>query len=218
MRGSPRVTTAKSRGARRNAGWRCSRNWGSPPDAPGPLVSVVSRLSMQKGLDLLLAALPRLLAGGGQLALLGSGDSEIQDGFVAAAGAHPASVGVRIGYDESLAHRIVAGADVIAVPSRFEPCGLTQMYGLAYGTLPLVRKVGGLADTVIDAGQGAGNGFVFGPATAGAIADAIERVADAWRDRPRWAALQRAAMGADFGWEPSARQYLELYRGLRPNA
>jgi len=103
------------------------------------------------------------------------------------------------------------------VPSRFEPCGLTLMYGLAYGTLPLVRKVGGLADTVRDAALAGGDGFVFEPATASAVGQAIERLLAAWHDRPRWAALQRVAMGKDFSWEPSARHYLELYRELRPD-
>jgi len=125
---------------------------------------------------------------------------------------------VRIGYDEDLAHAIVAGADAIAVPSRFEPCGLTQMYGLAYGTLPLVRRVGGLADTVRDAGSPGGNGFIFDEATAAALGAALERVLVLWRDPPGWAAVRRRGMGEDFGWAPSARRYLELYRALRPQA
>jgi len=193
------------------------RELGLATDAPGPLVGVVSRLTTQKGLDLLLGALPRLIAGGGQLALVGSGDAILEQGFVAAAGLYRGAVAVHIGYDEDLAHRIVSGSDVIAVPSRFEPCGLTQMYGLAYGTLPLVRKVGGLADTVRDAALAGGDGFVFEPATASAVGQAIERLLAAWHDRPRWAALQRVAMGRDFSWEPSARHYLELYRELRPD-
>ena len=186
--------------------------------ATGPLLGVVSRLTRQKGLDLLLGALPRLLAGDGQLALLGAGDADLEQGFRAAAGAHPGAVALRIGYDEDLAHAIVAGADAIAVPSRFEPCGLTQMYGLAYGTLPLVRRVGGLADTVRDAGSPGGNGFVFDEATASALGAALDRVLALWRDPPGWAAVRRRGMGEDFGWEPSARRYVELYRALRPQA
>jgi starch synthase len=191
---------------------------GLSASASGPLFGVISRLTMQKGLDLLLGALPQLIEAGGQLALLGSGDRAIERGFAAAGDAHPGNVGIRIGYDEGLAHRIVAGADVIVVPSRFEPCGLTQMYGLAYGTLPLVRNVGGLADTVEDATQPGGNGFMFGPATADAMRATIDRIVATWNDRSAWSALQQQAMQADFSWAPSARQYLELYRGLRPGA
>ena len=125
---------------------------------------------------------------------------------------------VRIGYDENLAHRIVAGADVVAVPSRFEPCGLTQMYGLAYGSPPLVRRVGGLADTVRDAALPDGNGFVFDDATAGAIGTALDRIFSIWREPARWTALRGQAMAENYGWEPSARRYLGLYRALRPQA
>jgi len=192
--------------------------FGLSPAARGPLFGVVSRLTEQKGLDLLLGALGSLLAAQGQLALLGSGAPAIERGFAAAAASHPGAVGVRIGYDETLAHRIVAGADVIVVPSRFEPCGLTQMYGLAYGTLPLVRRAGGLADTVVDAAHPNGDGFVFVPATVAAMAETIARVVAAWRDAPRWLGLQRNAMRADFSWEASARRYGALYRELRPAA
>lgn len=185
-------------------------------DATAPLFGVVSRLTTQKGLDLLLAALPRLIDGGGQLALLGAGDADLEQGFRAAAAAHPESIAARIGYDEILAHGIVAGADVIVVPSRFEPCGLTQMYGLAYGTLPLVRNVGGLADTVRDASAADGNGFVFGEATAAALGAALERIFGLWRDAAQWSALRQRGMTEDLGWESSARSYLALYRALRP--
>jgi starch synthase len=187
-------------------------------NAPGPLFGVVSRLTTQKGLDLLLGVLPRLIAGGGQLALLGAGDADLEQGLRAAAAAHPRAVAVRIGYDEDRAHRIVAGADVMVVPSRFEPCGLTQMYGLAYGTLPLVRRVGGLADTVTDAAVPEGDGFVFEETNVAALGAALERVFSVWREPHIWAALRRQAMRADFGWEPSARRYLDLYRELRPHA
>jgi starch synthase len=193
-------------------------NLGLGRDAPGPLFGVASRLTTQKGLDLLLQALPRLIAGGGQLALLGGGDAELEQGFRAAAAAHPRAVAVRIGYDEDLAHQIIAGADVVVVPSRFEPCGLTQMYGLAYGTVPLVRRVGGLADTVRDAALPGGNGFVFDAATIGALSAALDRIFSVWREPVKWAALRSQAMREDFGWEPSARRYLALYRELRPQA
>jgi starch synthase len=186
-------------------------------DATGPLFGVVSRLTTQKGLDLLLAALPRLVAGGGQLALLGAGDAELERGFRAAAAVYPHTVAVQIGYDEVQAHGIVAGADVLVVPSRFEPCGLTQMYGLAYGTLPLVRRIGGLADTIRDASLPGGNGFVFDEATAGSLGMALERALSVWRDPGVWAVLRQQAMREDFGWEPSAGRYRDLYRELRPH-
>ena len=186
--------------------------------ATGPLFGVVSRLTTQKGLDLLLAVLPRLIDGGGQLALLGTGNADLEEGFRAAAAAHPDTIAVRIGYDENLAHGIIAGSDVIVVPSRFEPCGLTQMYGLAYGTLPLVRNVGGLADTVRDASTADGNGFVFGEATAEALGATLERSLGLWHDGAQWTVLRRRGMGEDLGWESSARSYLALYRALRPQA
>ena len=186
--------------------------------AIGPVFGVVSRLTTQKGLDLLLAVLPTLLEHGGQLALLGSGDRDLQQGFADVAAAHPGAIAVRIGYDEDLAHSIVAGSDVIAVPSRFEPCGLTQMYGLAYGTLPLVRRVGGLADTVRDAADLDGNGFVFDDAVAGELAATIQRAIATWQDATRWRALQSRGMAEEHGWTPSAQMYLEVYRQLRPHA
>lgn len=191
--------------------------------AAGPLFGAVSRLTGQKGLDLLLGALPGLLAGGAQLALLGSGEAAVEDAFAAAAARHPRQVAVRFEYDEALAHRIIAGTDVIAVPSRFEPCGLTQMYGLAYGTLPLVRRVGGLADTVRDAdaasiAAGTATGFVFGEASAEALREAIARVFALWKMQSQWARVRRTAMREDFGWNAPAVRYLDLYRELRPRA
>ena len=127
--------------------------------------------------------------------------------------AHPGRVAARIGYDETLAHRLVAGADVILVPSRFEPCGLTQMYGLRYGTLPLVRRVGGLADTVIDAADAAqGTGIVFDDATPAALEAAIVRALALYRQPEAWRALQRRAMAQDFSWDIAAASYLALYR------
>ena len=191
---------------------------GLDPDADGPLVAVVSRLTTQKGLDLLIGSLPVLLAAGGQLALLGTGDADLEQAFLKAAAANPRQVAVRIGYDEALAHRMIAGADVIAVPSRFEPCGLTQMYGLAYGTLPMVRRVGGLADTVRDAEDAGGNGFVFDEASVNDLSDGLRRVATLWRDRDAWSRLRHRAMRANNGWAPVAGRYLDLYRDLRPAA
>ena len=189
----------------------------------GPVFGVVSRLTPQKGLDLVLEALPGLVAAGGQLVVLGTGDAALEAGFRAAAAQFPDAVGVRLGYDEDFAHRIMAGADVILVPSRFEPCGLTQMYGLAYGALPLVRRVGGLADTVCDAdaescAAGTATGFVFGEAGVEALRGALDRAFALWRRPAAWSQLMATAMRRDFSWAPAARQYLELYRQLRPLA
>lgn len=196
---------------------------GLNPNSTGPLLGAVSRLTEQKGLDMLLQALPKLVSGGAQLALLGTGEAAIAEAFAAAAARHPRQLAVRLGYDEGLAHRIIAGADVIAVPSRFEPCGLTQMYGLAYGTLPLVRRVGGLADTVRDAdaealAAGTATGFVFEEASADALGGALERIFTIWKSASGWAQLRSTAMRQDFGWTPAARRYLALYRELRSPA
>jgi starch synthase len=188
-------------------------------DPRAPLFSVVSRLTPQKGLDLVLAALPGLLQGGGQLALQGAGEPGLEAAFSAVAAAHPGRVAVRIGYDEAFAHRLMAGADAILVPSRFEPCGLTQLYGLRYGTVPVVRRVGGLADTVVDAsdhalsqGSSRATGFVFDHATAAALSLAIERVISAYAEPGLWCDLMRNGMARDFSWTGAARQYLGLYR------
>ena len=185
------------------------REFGLPEQTDGPLFAVVSRLTAQKGIDLLRDALPALLAAGSQLVLLGSGDAALQETFRAAAAAHPRQIGVRIGYDEALAHRTIAGADVILLPSRFEPCGLTQLYGLRYGTLPLVRRVGGLADTVDDA-----TGFVFDAATAAALHAAVRDALQAWREPAHWQRLQQAAMARDHSWATAAAHYAALYRSM----
>ncbi len=192
---------------------------GLAPDATGPLFGLVSRLTAQKGLDLVLAALPALLRHGAQLVVQGSGDPVLEAAFAAAAHAHPGQVALRIGYDEALAHRVIAGADVILVPSRFEPCGLTQLYGLRYGTLPLVRRVGGLADTVVDAEEAAiredrATGFAFDAATPAALEAAIERAVRVFAEPPAWKRLIATAMAQDFSWDGSAAGYLALYRRL----
>ena len=187
------------------------------------LFGAVSRLTPQKGLDLLLAALPEMLALDGRLVLLGSGDAALETGFAAAAQAHPGRVGVAFGYDEALSHLIYAGSDAILVPSRFEPCGLTQLYALRYGALPVVRRTGGLADTVVDAdtaslADGSATGFVFDPETQAGLLDAVSRAVDLYRDRPAWRRAMARAMTRDFSWEVAARQYVSLYRGLVPEA
>lgn len=187
--------------------------------AEGPLFAVVSRLTSQKGMDLLLAALPDLLREGAQLAVLGTGDGDLEAGFRYAATASPEKVAVHIGYNEEMSHRFMAGADVLLVPSRFEPCGLTQLYALRYGTLPLVRRVGGLADTVVDATPDnlqadRATGFVFGDATRFALGGRIQEACALYRDEAAWRKVQRRGMVQDFSWDDSAANYEALYRTL----
>ncbi|MEO7152349.1 MAG: glycogen synthase GlgA [Burkholderiaceae bacterium] len=193
--------------------------FGLDVDPQAPLFGMVSRLTSQKGLDLVLAALPEAMAAGAQLALLGSGDTAFEAAMRAAAAARPGRIAVRIGYDEGLAHRVIAGADAILVPSRFEPCGLTQLYGLRYGTLPLVRRVGGLADSVGDAdptglSAGTATGFVFDAATPAALSAAWRRALAAYRQPAIWQALVRRAMAQDHSWTASAQRYMALYETL----
>ena len=191
------------------------------PEATGPLCVVVSRLTEQKGLDLLLDALPVLLSRGGQLAVLGSGDKWLEDAFRNAA--RDANVAVQIGYDEGFSHRMIAGADAILVPSRFEPCGLTQLYGLRYGTIPVVALTGGLADTVIHAspaalGVGVATGVQFHPVTADALRGALTQVCDLFARPQVWVQMQKNAMRQPVGWGPSARAYAQLYAEVTKTA
>lgn len=181
-----------------------------------PLFCVVSRLAEQKGLNLVLAGLPALLARGGQLALLGSGDAGMEAAFLDAARANPAAIAVKIGYDEALSHRLIAGADAILVPSRFEPCGLTQLYGLAYGTLPLVHRVGGLADSVVDCSlenlaEDRATGFTFDGFALEGYEAALRRAFALFARTTDLAQVQRCAMRQQFSWDVAARQYLALY-------
>lgn len=181
-----------------------------------PLFCVVSRLTEQKGLHLVLQALPPLIARGAQFALLGSGDAALEAAFRAAAEADPANVAVRIGYDEAFAHRLIAGSDVILVPSRFEPCGLTQLYGLKYGTLPLVRRVGGLGDTVSDSRLETldedATGFVFDDFSTAGLIGAARRAFALYRRPADWKTVQQRGMRYPSGWRGAAEQYLALYR------
>ncbi|HEU0222742.1 MAG TPA: glycogen synthase GlgA, partial [Paracoccaceae bacterium] len=188
-------------------------------DSAGPIFCMVSRLTWQKGVDLLVEALPRLFARGASLALIGSGDHEYELALEAAAATHPGAIGTIIGYDEAVSHLLIAGADAILVPSRFEPCGLTQLYGLRYGTLPVVARTGGLADTVIDANEaaivaGCATGFQFRTGSVAALGDAVDRVCDLYADQRAWEATVRRAMAHPVGWETSARVYARLYAEL----
>ena len=190
------------------------------PPSNGPLAVVISRLSAQKGLDLLIEALPGYLAAGGQLALLGSGDRALERAWREAAERHD-GVAVHIGYDEGLSHRMMAGGEAVLVPSRFEPCGLTQLYGLRYGAIPVVARVGGLADTVIDANDaalrvGVATGIVHSPDSVEALSLALTRMVELHASPETWNRVARTAMRHPVGWDVSAGQYADLYRDLVP--
>ncbi len=189
------------------------------PESDGPLAVVVSRLSEQKGLDLLLEALPEFLERGGQVALLGSGDRTLEMAWERAAELYD-GVAVRLGYDEALSHLMIAGGDAILMPSRFEPCGLTQLYGLRYGTVPVVARTGGLADTVIDANDaglraGVATGIMHEAGRREAVTHALRQLVDLFNDTKSWAKVTRNAMRHSVGWEGSATAYAALYRSLK---
>jgi starch synthase len=188
-------------------------------DSDALLYGVVSRLSHQKGLDVLLETLDTLLDSGAQLAVLGSGDATLQEGYLRAAAANPGRIAVTLGYDEPLAHLIQAGADAILVPSRFEPCGLTQLCALRYGTIPIVSRVGGLADTVIDANTAAlaakvATGLQFAPVTPDALRSVLTRTAGLWSCPEDWATLRRNALRTDVSWTEPAKTYARLYEEM----
>jgi starch synthase len=190
--------------------------------ADAPLFGAVSRLTPQKGLDLLPPCVPEVVAAGGQIAILGSGENDLERSLTLAAETHRGRVAVAIGYDEVLSHLIIGGSDIILVPSRFEPCGLTQLYALRYGTLPLVRRVGGLADTVVDAtsvslAEDIATGFAFDEGSSQALMSAIGRATALFREPQMWRRMMRRAMTRDFTWEAAARRYVALYRELRPD-
>jgi starch synthase len=195
------------------------RRLGLRPDADAFLLGVIGRLSRQRGLDLLLENLPTIASEGMQLALLGSGDRDLQLRFRTAAKANPGQVSVSIGHDEGLAHLIQAGADALVVPSRFEPCGLTQLCALRYGTVPIVSRVGGLEDTVVDDGDsaitgGGQTGFKFAPVTAENLAGVLQRACATFHDVAAWRRIQRNGMSTDVSWRNSAGRYADLYRSL----
>ncbi|MCB8839647.1 glycogen synthase GlgA [Aurantimonas sp. VKM B-3413] len=185
----------------------------------GPIFAVVSRLTWQKGLDLVAEICDAVVERGIRMVVVGSGEAMIEGAFLAAHARHPDLIGVRIGYDETLAHRVQAGADAILIPSRFEPCGLTQLYGLRYGCIPVVAKVGGLADTVIDANYAAttaeaATGVIFSPPAADALLKAVDRTLRLYEDARTWKKMQASAMKADVSWRTSAKLYADLYRDL----
>jgi starch synthase len=184
-----------------------------------PLLGVISRLTYQKGLDLLPAIAPELLQHPVQIVILGSGEAPLEEAFLALAQDNPDQVAAVIGFNEGLSHMIEAGADIFLMPSRFEPCGLNQMYSQCYGTPPIVHATGGLVDTVVDAtpeniANGTASGFVFTHTTVHGLRECILRALDAYRDKDSWSKIQSNGMRRDFSWNRSAEEYLALYHSL----
>jgi starch synthase len=184
-----------------------------------PLAAVVSRLTHQKGIDLIVQAIAELGKIPVQVAIVGAGDRELVEQLRAAQRQFPETLGLFIGFDEQAAHLVEAGGDMFLMPSRFEPCGLNQMYSLRYGTLPIVRATGGLDDTVVDADAEPtlGTGFKFRQYTAEALVDALERALAAYKNTRRWKTIQRRAMAEDHSWDVSAREYVKVYEGAKEN-
>jgi starch synthase len=194
-------------------------------DAEAPLLAVVSRMAHQKGLDIVLDAASTLIQDGAQLVILGSGEPTLERDFTQFAAEHPGRVSMVIGYNEELSHQIMAGADIFLMPSRFEPCGLNQMYGLAYGTPPVVRRTGGLADSVTDTDvstvkgvsalkKGISTGFVFDLATTDDFLTCVRRAMTLFQDKQAWHQLQQNGMKQELSWTHSAKQYMAVYRKL----
>jgi starch synthase len=200
---------------------QCELELEQAPDTP--LITYMSRVTDQKMADVVIEALPAILERNVQFALLGQGDPGLEGRFREIARRHPGRLAIRIGYEEPLAHRFQAGGDILLHPSRFEPCGLTQLYAMRYGTLPIVRHVGGLADTIVDATErnirlGTANGFAFREASAHVMIECLDRALALHRQPLAWRKVQRQAMSQDFGWAASARRYAALYRKLAPRA
>jgi starch synthase len=183
-------------------------------ESDAPLLAMVSRLTQQKGIDFVLEIGAEVAAMPAQLVILGRGEAQYESGVAALARSHPGRIGASVSFDETLAHLIEAGADAFLMPSRFEPCGMNQMYSQRYGTPPIVRATGGLADSVEDysPATGSGSGFVFREPTAGALLGAIRRAIAVYRDGASWRRLQGNCMARDFSWHASARRYVEIYR------
>ncbi|MBT2969496.1 MAG: starch synthase [gamma proteobacterium symbiont of Ctena orbiculata] len=203
---------------KRNNKLALQREYGLPEDEHIQLFGYIGRLVDQKGVDLILQVLPGIMDSGAQMVMLGSGNKDLEHALEKISNRYHSRVGVYIGYDEGLSHRIEAGCDCFIMPSRFEPCGLNQMYSLRYGTIPIVRRTGGLADTVIDAtpstlAQGSATGFVFDNADGESLWGAVEHAINFYRrSQTDWEILARTGMQQDFSWEASAQHYLELYQ------
>ncbi|GAA0571612.1 glycogen synthase GlgA [Rhizomicrobium electricum] len=195
------------------------RELGLPPAPDVPVIGFVSRLTHQKMADALIEALPWIAERGAQLAVVGEGDRAIEATLAHAAEQHPTVIAATVGYDETLAHKLQAGSDILLAPARFEPCGLTQLYALKYGTLPVVRRTGGLADTVVDTNNlsicdRTASGFVFDDPTTDGMISALSRALALYRDQLHWRLVQLQAMTRTFGWDRSAGAYMDLYRGV----
>lgn len=204
--------TLKARAANKTA---VEERFGLDSD-DSPIICVVSRLTWQKGMDILASAAAGIVAAGARLAILGSGDAGLEGALLAAAARHRGRVGVVVGYDEGLSHLLQGGCEAIVIPSRFEPCGLTQLYGLRYGCVPLVARTGGLADTIIDANEaamaaGVATGFQFAPDDGDALLHAVARLVQAYGDKAIWTSLQQQGMRSDVSWDRSAEKYVEIY-------
>ncbi|MGE6782633.1 glycogen synthase GlgA [Ensifer adhaerens] len=185
----------------------------------GPIFCIVSRLTWQKGMDLVAEVADEIVAMGGKLVVLGSGDAALEGALLAAASRHRGHIGMVTGYNEPLSHLMQAGSDAILIPSRFEPCGLTQLYGLRYGCVPVVARTGGLADTIIDANEAGlaakvATGFQFTPVNADGLRLAIRRVLRAYSEPKVWSKIQTQGMKSDVSWATSAERYVSLYSGL----
>jgi starch synthase len=184
-----------------------------------PLIGMITRLTYQKGIDLVIPMLAHIIEEGAQLVLLGSGDKDLEERLQMLAEQDPTNISVTFGYDEELSHQIEAGADIFLMPSRFEPCGLNQMYSMRYGTIPIVRNTGGLADTVVDTtprnlDNNTATGFVFEREDAYELLHCVQRALVTYRDKSTWRTLRMNGMRKDFSWENSAKRYIELYRHL----
>ncbi|MDE2342665.1 MAG: glycogen/starch synthase, partial [Betaproteobacteria bacterium] len=209
-------------GKRRNK-TTLQKDSGLTKDPDVPLLGLVSRLTYQKGIDLLLDILPALMERPLQLIVLGSGEADMESLLREAAGAYPGRVSVTLDFDEPLSHRIIAGSDLFLMPSRFEPCGLAQMYAMSYGTPPVVRETGGLADTVVDCtesalGERRATGFTFLNATPDALMAAVQRALATYELRTSWRHLQKTGMRRDFSWKRAALDYAGIYQVLSSRA
>jgi len=192
-----------------------------PSDETTPLIGMVGRMVTQKGIDLVIEAMPQLMKRPLQLAIIGTGEQQFEKSLRAAAAEHSGRLSVYVGYDERRAHLIEAGADMFLMPSRFEPCGLNQLYSMRYGTIPIVRGVGGLADTVVGAdvatlAEGTATGVCFAESNASALLDAVDQALELFAQPRRWQILQHAGMRQDFSWRHRAEEYLALYKEMRP--
>lgn len=217
----PAAYTADDPSGKRTCKAHLQRAFNLPPEEDTPLVGMVTRLADQKGLDLVAAIIEDVLRERVQFVLLGTGDPRYHALFESLAGRHPRQVGARLEFDNALAHQIEAGSDLFLMPSRYEPSGLNQLYSLRYGTVPVVRRTGGLSDSIVDLAprtlaDGTANGFVFDEYTPDALRSALRRALQTFRDQATWRRLQLVGMRADFSWARSAKKYLELYRLLRP--